>query len=58
LKKSAGYFFKEARAAPLHERGPAALSDKNNLLLKRNAKHSSKQLKNIMNEIKESDIHK
>jgi hypothetical protein len=28
LKKSEGYFFKEAQAAPLHERGPAALSDK------------------------------
>ena len=60
LKKSAGYFFKEAsrKHSGLHERGPAALSDKNNLLLKRNAKHSSKQLKNIMNEIKESDINK
>ena len=29
LKKSKGYFFKEAQAAPLHERGPAAMSDKN-----------------------------
>ena len=28
LKKSEGYFFKEAQAAPLHERGPAALSKK------------------------------
>ncbi len=28
------YCCKEAQAAPLHERGPAALSDKNNLLLK------------------------
>jgi len=34
LKKSAGYFFKEAQAAPLHERGPAALSNKKDLLLK------------------------
>ena len=34
LKKSEGYFFKEAQAAPLHERGAAALSDKKNLLLK------------------------
>jgi hypothetical protein len=32
LKKSAGYFFKEAQAAPLHERGPAALSDKNDFV--------------------------
>jgi hypothetical protein len=28
LKKSEGYFFKEAQAAPLHERGPAAMSEK------------------------------
>jgi hypothetical protein len=27
LKKSAGYFFKKAQAAPLHERSPAALSE-------------------------------
>jgi hypothetical protein len=28
LKKSKGYFFKEAQAAPLYERGHAALSYK------------------------------
>jgi hypothetical protein len=26
LKKSEGYFFKEAQAAPMHERGHAAMS--------------------------------
>jgi hypothetical protein len=29
LKKSEEYFFKKTQAAPLHERGPAALSNKN-----------------------------
>jgi hypothetical protein len=33
LKKSEGYFFKEAQAAPLHERGHAAMSEKIILLL-------------------------
>jgi hypothetical protein len=28
LKKSEGHFFKEAQAAPLHERSPSGLSDK------------------------------
>jgi hypothetical protein len=35
------YCCKEAQAAPLHERGPAALSDKNNLLLERKRKWQS-----------------
>jgi hypothetical protein len=43
LKKSEGYFFKEAQAAPLHERGPEAMSEKIILLLKRKERNNNYQ---------------
>jgi len=42
LKKSEGHFFKEAQAAPLHERGLAALSDKTICYLREKKGHSDK----------------